>query len=67
MSNKRESWVKDENNHVIGKDTTRDNPDGSSTTTHQTAWSGIFSGPWAGSVTGVTHNSPSGTSTNQKK
>jgi len=61
MSNKKETWVSDENKRIIGKDTTEYHKDGSSTTTHQKAHSTFF-GAEATKITGVTENKPDGTS-----
>ncbi len=67
MSDKKETWVTDENNKIIGKDTTEYHKEGSSTTTHQEAHSNLIMPPSATKITGVTENSSDGTSKNYKR
>jgi len=62
---KSESFVKDNDGHFIGKDTTAHHRDGSSTVTHQTAdmkWGSVD----AGRITGTTRNTLDGKSTYKK-
>ena len=63
MSNKHESWITNENGKIIAKDTTEHHDDGSSTTTHQKAYFDLLTGAHATEITGITENSPEGTST----
>jgi len=67
MADKKESWVKDDNKNIIGKDTTYTKSDGSSRTVHQKVVNVPLFGPSAGSVTGETRNHPDGTSTNHSE
>lgn len=63
MSDKKETIVSDATGrHIIGKDTTEYHEDGSSTTTHQDASFNMIDGVTATRITGVTENSPDGTS-----
>jgi len=65
MPTTTESWVTDADGRIIGKDTTEHHEDGSSTTTHQEAWTpGVLFEPRAGKITGVTENDADGTSKN---
>ncbi|WP_157094615.1 hypothetical protein [Picosynechococcus sp. PCC 7117] len=65
MSNKKESWVKDDG-RVVGKDTTRYFSDGSSKTTHQKAFNHLGFNH-ATEITGETHNHADGTSTHRSR
>ncbi len=67
MSDKKSTWVTNDNGKIVGKDTTGYRKDGSSTTTHQKARSNLIFPASVSKITGVTKNSSGGTSKHTKR